>query len=58
MNANNNCWVIDKDCCPKKDIIIMQDLCGGCSHYNGFEIVNGERCIKCDYYITCDHSAE
>lgn len=42
--------VIDKDTCPDQDNIIIQNQCSGCKHYSGFEIYNGQRCIKCNYY--------
>ena len=46
----NNLYTIDKDFCPQKDNILIQGQCGGCEYYNGFELYEGQRCIKCAYY--------
>ncbi len=42
--------VIDKDTCPERDNIIIQNQCSSCKHYSGFELYNGQRCVKCDYF--------
>lgn len=47
----NDLFVIDKDNCPKTyDTIIYQGMCSNCEHYTGFQLYNGQRCIKCSYY--------
>ena len=40
---------IDMDICPLRDCVIYQDLCGGCEFYRKFEIIDGQRCIKCGF---------
>lgn len=42
--------VIDKEYCPDNDAIIMQDMCGECEYYCGFELYYGQRCVWC----SCD----
>lgn len=43
-------FVMDKDYCPDNDSIIYRNACDNCDHYNGFQLENGERCIKCSFY--------
>lgn len=45
-----NLYVMDKDYCPDCDAIIMQGMCSGCQYYCGFELYEGQRCVKCSYY--------
>ena len=40
---------VDMDICPLRDCVIYQNLCGGCEFYGKFEIIDGQRCIKCGY---------
>ena len=40
---------VDMDICPLRDCVIYQTLCGGCEFYGKFEIIDGQRCIKCRY---------
>lgn len=51
-----NLWVIDKDNCPDNDIVIMQGQCTSCEHYEGFKIVNSQRCIVCSFYENNNNS--
>ncbi len=45
-----NLYVIDKDCCPNQDNIIVRMQCSECEYYRGFDMYNGQPCIKCDFY--------
>lgn len=47
---DNNLYAIDKDYCPEKDDIIMKGQCSDCEYYKGFEMYNGQPCVKCAYY--------
>lgn len=47
---NYHLFVMDKDYCPDNDSIIYRNACDNCDHYNGFQLENGERCIKCSFY--------
>ncbi|NLK36389.1 MAG: hypothetical protein GX301_13305 [Gracilibacteraceae bacterium] len=42
-----NLYAIDANICPKNDQPIIDKQCSGCDHYKGFELYNGQRCIKC-----------
>ncbi len=46
----NNMYAIDANVCPEKDNIIMKGQCSGCEYYKGFEMYNGQTCVKCSYY--------
>lgn len=46
-----NLYVVNQDDCPKIDNPIIKDECGSCNHYKGFEMYNGQPCIKCAYYF-------
>ena len=48
--ADYNLYVMDKDYCPDKDAIIYRNICDNCTHYCGFQVENGERCIRCSFY--------
>ena len=50
MNENYNLYSMDADSCPDTDAIIAQGMCTGCMYYKGFEMYNGQRCIRCAYY--------
>ncbi len=42
-------WVINMDCCPDDDVVIMQGHCTGCHYYRGFQVENGQPCIVCSF---------
>jgi hypothetical protein len=52
MNDNKDYTlkVVDIDDCPLNDNPIINKECANCEHYKGFEVSNGQRCIKCSYY--------
>ena len=53
-----NLYVINMDSCPDKyDSIIKGDQCGCCDHYRGFELYNGQRCIRCSFYADIENNA-
>ncbi len=43
-------WVIDKDCCPENDQIIIKGDCASCPYYKGFQMCNSQPCVKCSFY--------
>ena len=45
-----NLYAIDANTCPETDEPIIDKQCSGCKFYNGFELYNGQRCIKCSAY--------
>ncbi len=47
---NDNLYLMNKDCCPDRDTIIVNGLCSGCRHYKGFDLYYGQPCIKCSFY--------
>lgn len=49
-NSIDKLRVINNDTCPEKDNIIIKGQCTGCKFYDGFEMYNGQPCVKCNYY--------
>lgn len=47
-------YALNRDCCPKSDMILKQDSCKNCKHYAGFSIENGIPCIHCRFYDDLD----
>lgn len=47
-------YALNRDCCPKRDMILKQDSCKNCKHYAGFSIENGIPCIHCRFYNDLD----
>lgn len=45
-----NLYAIDIDMCGKTDEPIKYGQCSGCQYYQGFQMKNYLRCIKCSYY--------
>jgi hypothetical protein len=45
-----NLYAIDANTCPENDEPIIDKQCSGCEFYKGFELYNGQRCIKCSDY--------
>lgn len=43
-------FAIDANICPLNDQPIMDKQCSGCEFYKGFELYNGQRCIRCSAY--------
>jgi hypothetical protein len=56
VNKNVLMLAINKDACPIKDNIIMEQQCTGCKYYTEFTMYNGQPCIKCSYQF--DNSQE
>ena len=50
MNNSYNKYAINKDNCPEKDSILTQNMCDECQYYKGFEMYQGQPCIKCSYF--------
>lgn len=44
-----NLLSVNRDYCPEKDNILIRGECGGCKYYKGFELYNGQQCIRCSY---------
>lgn len=45
-----NLYAIDENICPENDQPITDKQCSGCKFYIGFELYNGQRCIRCSAY--------
>lgn len=45
-----NLYAIDANSCPETDEPIIDKQCSCCKFYKGFELYNGQRCIKCSAY--------
>lgn len=44
-------YVIDRDYCPKWDIVLTRDMCGSkCEFYMDFELYHEQPSVKCKYY--------
>lgn len=43
-------YAIGANTCPETDEPIIDKQCSGCNFYKGFELYNGQRCIKCSAY--------
>lgn len=58
MDKKYNEYVIDKDCCPDKDMILTHKTCSGCKYYEGFCITLGQRCVKCKFYQVQNNNSQ
>lgn len=45
-----NLWVINKDCCPEDDVVVIQGQCACCKHYHRFKMEFGQPCVVCSFY--------
>lgn len=52
---DTNLYAINSNYCPDNDAIIYQGMCADCTYYQGFELYNGQPCIRCSYYADDAH---
>ena len=54
----NNQYVINKDCCPRKENIFFRNQCEGCDYYRGFEMYRGQPSVMCSFYVDIENDKE